>query len=138
MHLSCVPSHSFQVKNPMFILSPSLLKFTAAALFAPVWSASAVLAQGATAPIKLAMIKAEAARRVTPVRRSTATWRGPWSVSMRVVVSNSLQVPLAPLWCWCALTAKNRVMRLYLRCVLLSAVAYALSLRAIRRPMPQF
>ena len=57
MHLSCVPSHSFQVKNPMFILSPSLLKSIAAALFALAWSASAVLAQWATAPIKLAMIE---------------------------------------------------------------------------------
>ena len=57
MHLSCVPSHSFQVKSPMFILSPRLLKSTAAALFALAFFASAAMAQAAPAPIKLAMIE---------------------------------------------------------------------------------
>ncbi len=57
MHLSCVPLHSFQVKNPMFILSPSLLKSTAAALFALTFSTSAAWAQMGPAPIKLAMIE---------------------------------------------------------------------------------
>lgn len=57
MHLSCVSSHSFQVKNPMFILSPSLLKSTTAALCALAFSASAALAQVAPAPLKLAMIE---------------------------------------------------------------------------------
>ena len=57
MHLSCVPPHSFQVKNPMFILSPRLLKSISVALFALALSASAALAQGVSAPIKLAMIE---------------------------------------------------------------------------------
>lgn len=57
MHLSCVSSHSFQVKNSMFIVSPSLLKSVTVALFTLAFSASAVRAQGAPTPIKLAMIE---------------------------------------------------------------------------------
>ena len=57
MYLSCVPSHSFQVKNSMFILSRSLLKSTVAALCALVFSATTALAQAAPEPLKLAMIE---------------------------------------------------------------------------------
>ena len=57
MHLSCVPCHSFQVKNSMFIVSTSLLKSATAVLFALAFSAFTALAQASPAPIKLALIE---------------------------------------------------------------------------------
>ena len=102
MHLSCVPSHSFQVKNPMFILSPSLLKSTAGALCALVFSASVALAQSAPTSIKLAMIEGlsgptgnagEAVYRnlVWAIERVNA--RG--GVKLAAAVSGTVGVPMA-------------------------------------------
>jgi branched-chain amino acid transport system substrate-binding protein len=57
MHLSCVCSHSFQVKISMFIVFPSLLKSIASALFVTAFALLSSSVVWAVEPVKLAMIE---------------------------------------------------------------------------------